>query len=178
MAKTEGVKLTPKQARFVLEYTKDFNGTQAAMRAGYSQKTASIQAFDLLRKPNVQEAVQKSCQKTAAKLEITRERLIAEYAKLAFSNMGEFAKWNADRVDLIDSETLTPDQTAAVAEIGQTVTKDGGSIRFKLHDKKGALDSLAKMCGFDKSDGDDGPDDTLAALLLKADTEAKRATSN
>lgn len=46
--------LAPKQERFCLEYLIDLNGTQAAMRAGYSEKTAGSQAFDLLKKPEIQ----------------------------------------------------------------------------------------------------------------------------
>lgn len=50
--------LTPKQERFVEEYLVDLNGTQAAIRAGYSPKTANEQASVMLAKPNIQEAVQ------------------------------------------------------------------------------------------------------------------------
>lgn len=50
--------LTPKQERFVEEYLVDLNGTQAAIRAGYSPKTANEQASVMLTKPNIQEAVQ------------------------------------------------------------------------------------------------------------------------
>jgi phage terminase small subunit len=45
--------LNPKQARFVAEYLKDLNATQAAIRAGYSKKTAGSQAHDLLKKPEI-----------------------------------------------------------------------------------------------------------------------------
>lgn len=49
--------LTPKQQRFVEEYLVDLNATQAAIRAGYSAKTAEQQAFQLLQKTSVSEAV-------------------------------------------------------------------------------------------------------------------------
>jgi phage terminase small subunit len=51
--------LNPKQARFVAEYLKDLNATQAAIRAGYSAKTARQQASDLLAKPDISDAVKK-----------------------------------------------------------------------------------------------------------------------
>jgi phage terminase small subunit len=51
------VPLPPRQRLFVSEYLKDLNATQAAIRAGYSKKTAYSQGFDLLRKPNVAKAV-------------------------------------------------------------------------------------------------------------------------
>ncbi len=50
--------LTAKQRRFVEEYLVDLNATQAAIRAGYSPKTANEQAARLLAKVSIQEAVQ------------------------------------------------------------------------------------------------------------------------
>jgi len=167
--------LTPKQKRFALEYTIDHNGTQAAIRAGYSANGADVQAVRLLANASVQAAIQRDSEKTARKLEITRERIVAEYAKLAFSDMRKFAKWDASGVELMDSESLEDGDAACVAELGQTVTEHGGSIRFKLHDKKGALDSLAKLLGFDAEP--DGEDDPLSKLLAQANSEAKRATA-
>jgi phage terminase small subunit len=49
--------LSPKQARFVEEYLQDLNATQAAIRAGYSPKTADVQAFQILRIPKVRTAL-------------------------------------------------------------------------------------------------------------------------
>lgn len=49
--------LTPKQARFVDEYVVDLNGTQAAIRAGYAEKSASVEAARLLANAKVGEAV-------------------------------------------------------------------------------------------------------------------------
>ena len=50
-------KLTPKQQRFVEEYLIDLNATQAAIRAGYSNKTAGQVGYENLRKPEIQQAV-------------------------------------------------------------------------------------------------------------------------
>ena len=52
--------LTPKQQRFVEEYLVDLNATQAAIRAGYSKKTAEFQASRLLRNVKVQKAISKA----------------------------------------------------------------------------------------------------------------------
>ena len=52
--------MTPKQSRFVEEYLIDLNATQAAVRAGYSKKTARAIASENLAKPNIQEAVAKA----------------------------------------------------------------------------------------------------------------------
>lgn len=52
--------LTDKQIRFAQEYCIDFNGTQAAIRAGYSENSAEQQACALLRNPRVKEAVEEN----------------------------------------------------------------------------------------------------------------------
>lgn len=56
----EDVKLTPKQINFCQEYLKDFNGTQAAVRAGYSKKTANQQAARLLANVNIQNCIKEN----------------------------------------------------------------------------------------------------------------------
>ena len=52
-------KLTAKQQRFCDEYLIDLNATQAAIRAGYSEKTAAVIAAENLRKPNIAEYIEK-----------------------------------------------------------------------------------------------------------------------
>lgn len=68
--------LTPKQRRFVEEYLKDLNGTQAAIRAGYSAKTANEQSSQLLAKLNVKEAVQLRMDKRSKRVEITADYVL------------------------------------------------------------------------------------------------------
>jgi len=63
MENKQQVNLTPKQLRFCLEYLKDFNGTQAAIRAGYSKKTANEQASRLLANVNIQNQIKENNQK-------------------------------------------------------------------------------------------------------------------
>lgn len=71
--------LTPKQAQFVSEYLKDHNAKQAAIRAGYSPKTAEQQGCRLLRNAHVVKAVGKNQQRVAKKAEITVESLAKEF---------------------------------------------------------------------------------------------------
>jgi len=76
--------LTAKQERFCLEYVVDFNATQAAIRSGYSSKTAGKIGSENLQKPEIQAEIGRLTQKTAAKLEITRERVLQELARLCW----------------------------------------------------------------------------------------------
>ena len=68
--------LTPKQQRFVEEYLCDLNATQAAIRAGYSEKTAEQQGYDNLRKPQIAEAIRIALAKRSAKVEVTAEMVV------------------------------------------------------------------------------------------------------
>ena len=71
-------KLTPKQARFVAEYLVDLNATQAAIRAGYSRKTADSIGLQLLRKTQVASAIQKAQEDRARRVEITQDEIIRD----------------------------------------------------------------------------------------------------
>jgi phage terminase small subunit len=68
-------KLTKKQEAFCREYVVDFNGTQAAIRAGYSEKTATVSASENLRKPNVQNFIKELQSDRKERLEITADEL-------------------------------------------------------------------------------------------------------
>ena len=70
--------LTPKQQRFVEEYGVDFNATQAAIRAGYSERTARFIGAENLTKPNIQEAVRGRANALSDRTEITRDWIVRE----------------------------------------------------------------------------------------------------
>ncbi|MBA0449334.1 terminase small subunit [Stenotrophomonas maltophilia] len=74
----KAVGLTPKQQRFVQEYLQDHNGTQAAIRTGYSAKTAKQQGSRLLADPRIQAAVRAGQKKVAKKAEVTVDSLMDE----------------------------------------------------------------------------------------------------
>ncbi|MBY5917339.1 terminase small subunit [Rhizobium leguminosarum] len=148
--------LSAKQKRFVAEYLIDLNATQAAIRAGYSKKTATVQASRLLTNAKVQEELSKQQSKVAERLEITKERIVDELAKIGFANMLDYMRAGPDGDPYLDFSGLTRDQAAALSEVTVEDFKDGRGeeardvrrVKFKLHDKKGALVDLAKMLGF------------------------------
>lgn len=135
--------LTPKQERFVAEYLVDLNATQAAIRAGYSDKAAKVTASRLLTNANVAEVIAERRGKLSNKLEITAERVLQEYARIGFADLRDFLTFNGKTVTFKASDQLTEDQARAVAEISETQH----GVRIKLHDKKGALDAIAKHLG-------------------------------
>jgi len=85
--------LTPKQAAFVAEYLVDLNGKQAAIRAGYSERTAIVQAARLLTYVNVQSAIQAAQAKRAERLEITADALVRQNWTLANADPNELIQF-------------------------------------------------------------------------------------
>jgi len=69
-------KLTPKQMLFVKEYLVDLNATQAAIRAGYSEKTATVIAAENLTKPNIAQAIQDGMNERAKRVEVTADYVL------------------------------------------------------------------------------------------------------
>lgn len=140
--------LPPRQQQFITEYLVDLCATQAAIRAGYSAKTAYSKGHALLKLPAVKEAIAEAQAERRRQLGITEDRVLREYAKIAFADARDYMSWGKGGVILLDSSELTPEQAAAVAEVAEHPLKDGGvAVRLKLHDKKGALDALSKHMG-------------------------------
>lgn len=78
--------LTLQQHKFVKEYLTDFKGKQAAIRAGYSPKTADQQASRLLKLAKVKAVVEKGMKDHADRLQITTDKVVAELGRIAFGN--------------------------------------------------------------------------------------------
>jgi phage terminase small subunit len=75
--------ISPKQQRFADEYLVDLNATQAAIRAGYSEKTAAQQGHQLLQKTSVRDAIEAGRAQRAERTAVTADRVIAELAAIA-----------------------------------------------------------------------------------------------
>ena len=96
-------KLNPKQQRFVEEYLIDLNATQAAIRAGYSPKTATAIASENLAKPNISAAIACAMAERSKRTGITQDRVLEELAKVAFIKLTDIVddtgKIKADATD-------------------------------------------------------------------------------
>ncbi len=155
VAKRPAGLLSPKQARFVEEYLIDLNGTQAAIRAGYSPKSAGRIQNQLLAKKQVSEAVAQRRKKLAEKAEVTQEKIVTELAKLGFSNMLDYIRVQPDGSAVVDLASLTREQAAALSEVVVDEYMDGGGedarpvkkVKVKLADKRNALVDLGKHLG-------------------------------
>ncbi|WP_417070810.1 terminase small subunit [Niveibacterium terrae] len=85
--------LTPKQSRFVDEYLVDLNGKQAAIRSGYSARTAEVQASKLLRNPKVQRAISARMESREQRTEITQDMVLRRYWDIATADQNELTQY-------------------------------------------------------------------------------------
>jgi phage terminase small subunit len=162
-------KLTAKQQAFVDEYLIDLNATQAAIRAGYSVKTAEQQGYQLLQKTSVSEAIAVAMAKRSRRTGISQDRILQQLAKIAFSDMKDVMEWKTIQYPLTDFEgkpILDPDGNqetdphlriilkessevdgAVIQEISES--NKGGMITHtvKLNDRMKALELLGKHLG-------------------------------
>ena len=147
-------KLTEKQRRFVDEYLIDLNATQAAIRAGYSVKTADKQGYQLLEKPRVAEAISEKMAERSRRTGVNQDRVVMELAKIAFVNAADVI----DSDDATIKAGATADDTAAIQSVKVKVipTKEGEGVEreIRLNDKLKALELLGKHLGMwnDKMD--------------------------
>ena len=93
--------------------------------------------------------------------QVSVDRVVAELARIGFANVTDAVQVNSGKVYLIDSDKLTPDLKAAIAEIRQT--REGVVIKF--HDKRAALENLGKHLGLFKEHMDLNVNISLADLV-------------
>ena len=167
----DDVKLTPKQMRFVDEYLVDLNATQAAIRAGYSTKTAAFIGAQNLKKLQIAEEISRRQKDLQRRTEVTQDRVVKELARIAFADMTDYAQVETRMIEkddgtevsyqavaLKETAELSAEQRAALAGIKQ----GANGIEVKLHDKIKALELLGRHIGMfnDKlslSGADGGP---------------------
>lgn len=135
----ERARVTEKVKRFCHEYLVDYNGRQAAIRAGYSARTATVQASQMLASAEAREYLKSITQKINTDLTVTAERVIKEFARLAFHDVGTYYKTDKNGAAVLKELTeLTADQRAAIIEY------DPKEKTMKLHGKEGPLVNLGK----------------------------------
>jgi phage terminase small subunit len=145
-------KLTDKQRLFVAEYLVDLNATQAAIRAGYSEKTARQQGQRLLTNVDIRRAIEEAEAERLERLGVRAERVLEELARLGFSNMLDYLNISRDGEPYVDLSEMTREQAAAVQEVIVEDFLDGRGedarevrrVKFKLADKKAPLELLGK----------------------------------
>lgn len=158
-----------KRQRFVKEYPKDLNGTRAAIRAGYSPKTANQQASRLLTNVNIQKAISQQVKNGFQDAEIEVADVLRELKSLAFSNISDYVSFGPAGVILKSSEDITKEKLAAVAEVSESYSAaEHRYVRFKLYAKEKALEMLGRYLNLFAEDNKKGLDITFANIALRA----------
>ena len=139
--------LTPRQQRFVEEYLVDPNGHQAALRAGYAPRGARQTVTKLLKHPEIAAAIRRGMEARAERLRVHADKVVAEFARIAFADIGNLVEWGPDGVTLRPKSALSPDDRAAIAEIAAGSGPYGAGPRLRLHSKHRALDAIARHLG-------------------------------
>lgn len=142
--------LTPKQQRFVAEYPIDLNATQAAVRAGYSPRTANKIGAQLLAKPLVAKALQEALEARAARVQVKADDVLRELLRIATVDVREAFD---DDGNLKAVKDLPEDVARAIAGIdvdelwqgrGEEREQIGVTRKVRFWDKPRALELLGK----------------------------------
>lgn len=138
--------LTAKQQKFADEYLIDLNATQAAIRAGYSPKSAGTNADKLLKNTKIRAYIEARMAEHSRRTGVTQERIIRELARIAFLDPTQL-------IDMDTAELLTDaaaDDRAAIASVKvKTMSGETEMIEREVRfaDKIKALELLGKRFG-------------------------------
>ncbi len=138
--------LTPKQERFIAEYLIDLNATQAAIRAGYSVKTAEKIGSENLKKPEIEAVLNKAKLERQEKTGVTAEKVISAIAQIAF---GDIRQMFTDTGEMKPPKEWSDETAASIAGFEViTVNKGEGAVehvaKVRRTDRLKALDMLAR----------------------------------
>lgn len=149
--------LTAKQKLFCNQYLIDLNGTKAAIRSGYSKKTARQIATVTLSKDYIQAYISELQAELALKAKLTPEMVIAELQKVGFSNIQDFLE---EGNSITDISQIPREVAASVKSIKKSVTEWGSgddagtktTTTFEIYDKLSALEKIGRHLGIFEAD--------------------------
>jgi phage terminase small subunit len=163
-SKTDGkLSFTNKQKIFIAEYLVDLDGAQAAIRAGYSRKSANSISAENLSKPHIKAEIDRQIEERKKKLSVTAESVINELALVGFANMADFIVIDGGGgIQAIPLDQLTEGKSRIIKKVKEkrvirTVkgTKDkpegeeilDATYEFELCDKVKSLELLSRHLG-------------------------------
>jgi phage terminase small subunit len=180
--------LSGSEQRFVDEYLIDFNGTRAYQAAypAVAKTSARACAYKLLTKDHIQAAIAEGARRTAAKLELTRERILRETARIAFFDPRKLFHADGTPKEVTELDDDTAGAIAGIEVIEELADGErderqahGGSLKrrqrgpvigyvkkYKVADKNSALERGARFLAMFKEDNEQRADPLRE--LLKA----------
>ena len=164
-------KLNKKQERFISEYLKDLNATQAYIRAGYSARTANICGPRLLSNVSIKTEIERLTTEKAAEAGVTVDKIVKEAALIAFSDLSEFLQNSED----IKDPSKWPEHVRRGLQSYKITKQSGGKTEttrteVKLWDKVACLEFLGRYLGMLKDKGDQAQ-----IIFVQADDVKRKA---
>lgn len=142
-----------------MEYLIDFNATRAALKAGYSENNARSQGSRMLTNANIKTFLDKETTKVSNKLEVTKDLIVQELAKIAFHDIRKMYNDDGMLISIPDLD----DETAATISSFKSRKENQGQDdydtidEYKRYDKVKTLELLGKHLGmFDSKEGGGG----------------------
>lgn len=157
--KQNSQRLSAKRQRFVNEYLKDLNATQAAIRAGYSKRTADVQGPRLLGNVSIKAAVDAAIARRNKRLEVDQDKVIRELAKIGLADIKDYLSYRTEKTQVgVDEDgepifdyapviELTPSDEVDGTVVQEVSLSQKGTFSFKLQNKSKALELLARHLG-------------------------------
>lgn len=140
--------ITTQQIAFVNEYLKDMVAMRAAIRAGYSEHTASVQAYDLLSRPHIQEYLAHEFHKRNMRTLMEADKMLKELAIITSSDVTDYFNSTGGMLTFKEFKSLPKEMTRAIESVQEKVSPAGGvTIRIKLHNKIKGLEMALKHLG-------------------------------
>lgn len=171
--------LSPRQEQFIAEYLLDLNATQAAIRAGYSAKTAQEQGSRLLSNVIIAQRIAEKRQELADNTGLSVERVLQEAMRLAFFDIRKLTddEGNPIPVHQLDADTAAAIQGLELATERGPDKESGPTIvrKYKIADKNSAIERLFKHLGlFEKDNKQSNPGDAMTAFLAELSARGSR----
>ncbi len=170
------MKLSAKQKKFCEEYLIDLNGTQAAIRAGYSGKTANRIASRLLTKVDLQNYIQEQQKTIRERNKITIDELVQTLAEMVrfdiadlYNEDGSLKKLNEMSVSA--RKCISDLQTAEMIEKGSAI---GLIQKVKTYNKQEAIEKLMKHLGGYERDNEQKKQDGSTVIILPSNNRDDR----
>jgi hypothetical protein len=168
----DGQEFTDKEQAFIDEYGVDHNATQAAIRAGYSPRTAARKGPALRNSPRIGAEIDRRLAERSARCGITADRLMELSGAILFAKLKSYGRWGGgDRMALFSSEDISEWDQLALSEVTEEekfikggLGRDGDEVlmsrtsKVKVQAKDRLLTELMRAHGLlGSKDGDGGP---------------------
>jgi len=170
------INMTEQRKRFADRYFETLNGSQSAIYAGYSEATSRQKAWELLNDPEVEEYLSKLKAEYSEKSGISKQRVLDEYRKIAFSDVRNILTIDGGLKSIDDLDDDTAGAIAGIEsfdEFSRDGEKLGTNRKIKLHDKLRALEALSKHLGLFEKDNKQKENQSTVTIFQLPDNGRK-----